>query len=306
MGGGQKRPHHRERVGSGHETGFNYRVVVVSRSQTLTRKLTSQFSDQCLCPSNMQVMWLLVGLVSVLVTNTAAQSCPANLNSDAQIVFVADRTIPLDSIRPAAFDDTNLTFFREILGFDDARIQHETQNAFQFFNERFGLDFFLSEPDELGRRFFQNATLQLFSRQPTSGLVTFNRWLITGSTRARCYTVSIGGYAISFTGDQTLRGTYGGEEGIRVTSSKSLEYGYISISVPYRGPVVIQQQTPIPNEAQQIGIFVLLYELSHPTLGQGALQGFYQTELGVVNGTSILRRAGTAVITFPANVLSFN
>ena len=254
----------------------------------------------------MQVMWLLVGLVSVLVTNAAAQSCPANLNSNAQIVFVADSTIPLDAILPGAFDDANLTFYRDVLGFDDARIQHETQNAFQFFNERFGLDFSLSEPDELGHHFFQNATLQFFSRQPSGVTVTFNRWLVTGSTRARCYTVSIGGYFVNFTGDQTLRGTYGGEEGIQVIGSKNLEYGYIFISIPHRDPVVIQLWTPIPNEAQQIGLFVLFYELSHPTLGQGALQGFYQTELGVVNGTSILRRAGTAVLTFPPNVLSFN
>ena len=254
----------------------------------------------------MKVMWLLVGLVSVLVTNAAAQSCPANLNSDAQIVFVADRTIPLDSILPAAFEDTNLTFFREVLEFDDARVQHETQNAFQFFNERFGLDFSLSEPDELGRHFFQNATLQPFSRRPSLATVTFNRWLVTGKIQSRCNTVYVGGYAVSFTGEQILKGTYGGAEGILVTSSKGLEYAYISISIPRRDPVVIQRWTPIPNEAQQIGIFVLFFELSHPTLGQGALQGFVQTELVTVNGTSILRRAGTTVITFPANVLSFN
>ena len=158
----------------------------------------------------------------------------------------------------------------------------------------------------MGQHFFQNATLQPYSRHPLPGFVTFNRWLVTGNKRSKCYTLSVGGYAVRFTGEQTLRGTYGGEEGIQVTSSKNLEYGYISISIPYRDPVVIQQQTPIPNEAQQIGLFVLFYELSHQTLGQGALQGFYQTELGVVNGTSILRRAGTAVITFPPNVHSFN
>ena len=257
-------------------------------------------------PSSMQVVWLLVGLVSFLVTNAGAQSCPANLNSRAQIVFVADRTIPLDAVLPIAFVDANLTFFREVLGFDDARIQQETQNAFQFFNERFGLNFSLSEPNELGQYIFQNATLQPFSRRPTSGVVTFNHWLVTGSTRARCYPVSVGGYFVSFTGEQTLRGTYGGEGGIQVTTSKNLEYGYTSISVPHRGPVVIQQWTPIPNEAVQIGIFVLFYELAHPSLGQGALQGFVQTERGTENGTSILRRAGTAVITFPPNVLSFN
>ena len=67
------------------------------------------------------------------------------------------------------FVDTNLTFFREVLGFDDAEIQQETQNAFQFFNERFGLDFSRSEPNELGIRFFQNATFQP-NRQPGCNL----------------------------------------------------------------------------------------------------------------------------------------
>ena len=212
-----------------------------------------------------------------------------------------------DAALPTARVDTNLTFFREFLGFDDARIQHETQNAFQFLNERFGLNFSPSEPDELGQRFFQNATLQPFSRgRPSGATVTFNRWLVTGSTRARCYTVYTGGYVVSFTGEQTLRGTYGGDEGIQVTSSKTIRYDYLYVSIPRRDPLVIQRRTPIPNEAQQIGLYVLLFELSHPTLGQGAQQGFFQTEHSIVNGTSIVRRSGSAVLTFPPNVLSFN
>ena len=111
---------------------------------------------------------------------------------------------------------------------------------------------------------------------------------------------------VNFIGEQTLRGTYGGEAGIQVTSNRVLSYEYISISIPHRDPVVIQRKTPIPNEAAQIGLFVLFYELSHPTLGQGALQGFFQTERGTRNGTIILRRTGKAVATFPPNVLSFN
>ena len=251
-------------------------------------------------------MWVIVGLLSILVVNAAARSCPVNLNSEAQIVIYTDSTISADAVLQSADIDTNLTFFREVLGFDDAQIQHETQNAFQFFNERFGLNFSLSEPDELGLRFFQNATLRPFSRRSISGIVTFNRWLVTGSTRSKCYTVSIGGYAVSFTGEQTLRGTYGGEEGIQVTSSRVLRYAYHYISIPHRDPLVIQYWTPIPNEAQLLGLFVLFYELSHPTLGQGAQQGFFQTERATVNGTSIIRRSGSAVLTFPPNVLSFN
>ena len=251
-------------------------------------------------------MWVIVGLLSILIANAAAQSCPVNLNSEAQIVIYADSTVSADAVLQSAGIDTNLTFFREFLGFDDAQIQHETQNAFQFFNERFGLNFSLSEPDELGLRFFQNATLQPFSWPSISGIVTFNRWLVTGSTRSKYYIVSIGEYAVGFTGEQTLRGTYSGEEGIQVTSSRVLYYAYRYISIPHHDPLVIQYWTPIPNESQLIGLYVLFYEHSHPTLGQGAQQGFFQTERATVNGTSIIRRSGSAVLTFPPNVLSFN
>ena len=252
----------------------------------------------------MQVIWALVGLFSVLVTNATAQSCPANLNSEAQIVFYGDRMFSQEVLQ-AALVDKNLTFFREVLGFDDAEIEQETQNAFQFFNERFGLDFSQSEPNELGIRSFQNATIQP-NRQPSGIFITFNRWLLTGNTRSRCFSATIGGYLVNFIGEQTLRGTYGGEEGIQVTSSRVLQYDYLSISIPRRDPVVIQRWTPIPNEGAQIGLYVLFFELSHPTLGQGAQQGFFQTEMFTANGTSILRRAGSNVITFPPNVLSLN
>ena len=133
-----------------------------------------------------------------------------------------------------------------------------------------------------------------------------NRWLLTGNTRSRCFIATVGGYFVNFLGQQTLRGTYGGEEGIQVTSSRVLSYEYLSIQIPHRDPIVIQRRTPIPNEAAQIGLFVLFYELAHPTLGQGALRGFFQTELVTENGTSTYRRAGDALATFPPSVLSFN
>ena len=251
----------------------------------------------------MDSIWLLVGLLSILVTNTAAQSCPASLNSEAQIVLISNGTGPLSGLG-APRVDTNLTYFREVLGYSDDEIQQDTQNAFQFFNERFGLDFSLSQPNEQGLRFFQNATFQP-TRQPSGIVAIFNRWLLTGNTRSRCFNAALGGYFVSFNGEQTLRGTYGGEEGIQVTNNRALQYGYISISIPRRDPVVIQRQSPIPNEAAQLGIFVLFYELSHPTLGQGAQQGFFQTELVTANGT-VLRYSGGAVLTFPPNVLRFN
>ena len=42
---------------------------------------------------------------------------------------------------PAAGSDTNLTFFREDLRYNDDEIKLEVQNALQFFSERFDLEF---------------------------------------------------------------------------------------------------------------------------------------------------------------------
>ena len=251
----------------------------------------------------MQVIWAVLNLVGLFSVHAAAQSCPANLNSKAQIVFYGDRMFSQEVLQ-VLLVDTNLTFFREVLGFDDTEIEQVTQNVFQFFNEKFGLDFSQSEPNELGIRSFQNATIQP-NRQPSGTFATFNRWLLTGNTRSRCFIVSIGGYSVNFTGEQTLRGTYSGE-GVQVTSSRVLCYEYISISIPRRDAVVIQLMTPIPNEAAQMGLFVLFYEMSHPTLSRGGLQGFFQTECGIENGNTILCQASSAIATFPANVLTFN
>ena len=64
---------------------------------------------------------MIVGLFSVLVTNAAAQSCPANLNSEAQFATYGDRMFTPEALQ-AVFVDTNLTFFRKVLEFDDAEI----------------------------------------------------------------------------------------------------------------------------------------------------------------------------------------
>ena len=113
--------------------------------------------------------------------------------------------------------------------------------------------------------------------------MTFNRWLVTGNSQAKRYTVSIGGYRVDSTREQTLRVMYSGEEGTWVSSSKALQYDYLYISLPRCDPVMIQRWTPVPNEAARIGLCLVQYELSHPTLGQ---QGFFQmkrsTEMGLV------------------------
>ena len=56
-------------------------------------------------------MWVIVGLLSILVADAAARSCPVNFNSEAQIVIYTDSTISADAVLQSADIDTNLTFF---------------------------------------------------------------------------------------------------------------------------------------------------------------------------------------------------
>ena len=254
-------------------------------------------------------MWMFASLFCILaITNLGAQSCPANqIASDAQILLFSDDVLPLPTFRlPAGNLDTNLTFFSEVLGYSDEEIQQKIQNALQFFSERFGLEFSLTQSNELGLRFFQNATLQPIRRNPRIKAI-LNRWILTGNTRSKCFRTDIGGFLVTFSGEQILKGTYGGEEGIDVPNDRILSYEFVSISVPPCEPIVIQRQSPIPVESMQIGILVLFYELSHRTLGQGAQQGFIHAErVTATNGTSFLRVSASAVLTFPPNILTFN
>ena len=254
-------------------------------------------------------MWMFAGLFIIpVITSAAAQSCPANqIASEAQIIHYGDRIVPESAFGlPAAGLDTNLTYFREVLGYSEDEIQQEVQNALQFFSERFGLDFSPNQPNELGLRFFQNATLQPI-RRPSQINAILNRWILTGNTRSKCFPSVIGGFLVTFSGEQILKGTYGGEEGIDVPNGTILAYEYLSISVPPCEPVVIQRRSPIPVESIRIGVTLIFYELSHRTLGQGSQQGFVQVErLTATNGTSFLRLVGSSVLTFPPNILTFN
>ena len=253
---------------------------------------------------------MFAGLVSALViTSAAAQSCPANqIASDAQIVQYGERVVSASTFGlAAAGSDTNLTFFREVLEFSDDEIQQETQNALQFFSERFGLEFSLTQANELGQRFFQNATLQPV-RRPNQINAILNRWILTGNTRSKCFRSDIGGFLVTFSGEQILKGTYGGEEGIDIPNDRILAYEYLSIAAsPPCEPIVIQRRSPIPIESVRIGVTVIFYELSHSTLGQGSQQGFVQVEsVTAANGTAFLGIYGSSVLTFPPNILTFN
>ena len=259
-------------------------------------------------------MWMFAGLFLLLITTAAAQSCPANqIASDAQITLYDESVVPANSTFRLSANpfDTNLTYFSDVLGYSNDEIQQELQSALQFFSKRFGLDFSLTQPNELGLRFFQNATLQPVRIRVPTVYATLNRWLLTGNTRSKCFLSRAGGFLVTFSGQQILKGTYGGEEGIDAPSNTNLAYLYTSISVPPPcEPIVTQIRSSMPNEfrpAGQTGITIVFYELSHRTLGQGAAQGLNQVEsFTAANGTIFFRMSTVTVYTFPPNVLTFN
>jgi hypothetical protein len=55
--------------------------------------------------------------------------------------------------------DHDLTFFREVMKFRDAQIQHTIDDAFKFFNDSFGLDFSVSPPNDYNQYFYENAVM---------------------------------------------------------------------------------------------------------------------------------------------------
>ena len=147
-----------------------------------------------------------------LLSIAAAQTCPSPW-FDAHFVALADEPLTTASRE----EDFNLTYFREVLRFIEQEIEQQTQNAIQFFNTTYGLDFSQSQPDAQGQRFYQNATF-LPARVPFSYSVSSNRWILNGNRRSKCFNLQEGGYWVYFTaGPQMLRGSYGGEQGRLIT-----------------------------------------------------------------------------------------
>ena len=209
----------------------------------------------------------------------------------------------------------------------DAQIETATQNAIDFFQERFGLDFSQSAVNELGLRTFQNATMTPFREdERIMNTITINGWLFTGSTANVCFRLLDGGYAVNIQGTQLLRGTYGGEQGIYAPTdpSASIEIGYYHVPInlrrnrlysqiqynPYSAralgqlqqsnSVQIEFRSNIPIRKEPVDNTGILNEnLFHEELGNGVAQGSYRlTDAGNGNILYSVRN----VFTFPAHL----
>ena len=161
----------------------------------------------------------------------------------ATFVAVIDQRIGTERL----ISDPEQTFFKTDLGFRDADIQHVFDDAVKFYNETYGLDFSESQHNEQNEYFLENAKMHLFRfHEGVRYEIVYNSWIQTGNTRTACRDAQIGGYLVTFTKDQIVHGTYGGVDGVPVSTGDYMAYGYHTLNVCDQSPVVLQVQSASP------------------------------------------------------------
>ena len=228
----------------------------------------------------------------------SSQTCPSD-HFSAVFVAAADQTVDQPILAVA---DPELTFFREIMKFRDADIRHFAEDAIYFFNETYGLDFSTSlPPNDQHELFYENAKMNpFFLSKDIKFTVTSNNWIQTGRTRSSCYQVSDGGFQVSFLGDQTLYGSYGGAEGKPAGITEGIGYGFYRIDACQQSPIILQWQSMTPLRMEPVdGIIVINQEQYNRVLGHGKGQGI-ATFTPDPNEPGKLHLTIRNVITFPA------
>ena len=203
-----------------------------------------------------------------MLHSTAAQSCSTPL----QAAFTAISNIVVPELVP----DPNYTYYRETLRFTDARVEQEKENAIQYYDTQFGLDFSDAEPNELGQRFVENAMFQ-FNFFPANFTAVGNNWIANGNTRSKCFNIGGGGFEVTFNGSMMLHGVYGGEEGKPVQGGETIVHGYLIIfDACDHQPIIIQAQAETPGRSLPVeGWFIEEFKLYNPWLGRGRLQSIF-------------------------------
>ena len=143
-----------------------------------------------------KILVIVIALTCGIPTSFSQEECPRG----AEFIISFDGVLPLADFLQN-IPDPNLTFFRNVLKFSEQEIQTAEQSAIEYFNTTFGLDFLQSEPNQQGQRIFQNASFAA-GQAPFTATTKANRWLVTGSTRSRCFDVRLGWFDISLLGQQ--------------------------------------------------------------------------------------------------------
>jgi len=212
-----------------------------------------------------KIVVIVIALTCGIPTTFGQEECPRG----AEFIISFDSVIPLADFLQN-IPDPNLTFFRNVLKFSEQEIQTAEQSAIEYFNTTFGLDFSQSEPNRQGQRIFQNASFAA-GQAPFTATTKANRWLVTGSTRSRCFDVRLGWFDVSLLGQQVLHGTYGGTEG-RIINSPAIgiiNWLYVWINSCPQSPVVILLRSTAPSNTTPGGLSIEPSIASHRILGNG-------------------------------------
>ena len=215
--------------------------------------------------------WIHILVVAVWCQQEVlSQTCPSE---PFTAVFTSSLDQTLDSPEILK-DDPELTFFKTYMQFRDAAIQHIADDAIQFFNDTFGLDFSASTPNQQNERFFENAKMSPFILVSNDYIVTVNNWFRSGNIRSACYLIREGGFRATFSAEQTLRGSYGGATGKPAGVTNAMIYAFVSIEVCKQSPIIIQIQSGTPFRIEPIdGIGIINAETYNRVLGHGRAQG---------------------------------
>lgn len=206
--------------------------------------------------------WIQLLILSVLSLTISSQTCPPDHISAVSLIV----------------DDPELTFFTTVLQFREAAIQHVIGDALKFFNDSYGLDFSDSIPNEQKERLFQNAKMSPFIFPPGkfNYFVTDNNWIRNGHTSSSCYALVDGGFQVTFSGQQVLYGSYGGDEGKAVGTESLVVYGFYKMDRCKQSPVIIQYQTGAPIRGETVDgsiVSITSLKLYNRVLGHGETLG---------------------------------
>lgn len=244
-------------------------------------------------------VWLVsLGVICLQISSAFGIIPPSCPHLAATFILLVDQPIDGPSVSRA---DPELTFFREIMGFRDEDIQHFYEDAMKYFNETYGLDFSQSDPNDQREQFFENAILRpVRFLDEIDFRVVFNNWIRSGNTGTSCGVVHAGELAVSFVGDQLLRGTYGGEDGIGAGPLNYIYYGYNRIDICEQSPVILQYQSAVPLRLGPDGLTPIAFDVYNNVLGRGKALGAFTLDPDP-NNPGKLRYVNPVVYSFPGN-----
>ena len=121
-------------------------------------------------------IWIRTALLVLLVVhNGASQSCSTPF--EAVIASVTDLVVLASSLQ---FADPEMRFYTNILCFTTEEINQEMENAIQYFNTQFGLNFSNIEPNDTNQRLLPTAAFGPI-QVPFNSTIISNRWISTGN-----------------------------------------------------------------------------------------------------------------------------